>query len=803
MAWGIGGLTLLYLVLVLYVTINKDSIIRNVTRQLSEKIRGNVHVGNSELTFFRTFPNISVLLSDVKISDSLFAQHKKYTFRGREVYCSLSLAGLIKKKGAVNGVRIQNAELNLFTNSNGYTNSYLLGDKKPSKNDSRSAMKNLLKQVHLQNVTLSFTDSIKGKSHAIVAEDFFVRLKKSGDHVKAKCEMNLLIGGLAFNSVKGAYLQKKTVRGNFPFTYQPEAGALHFRGIILKIDGHPFTLSGDFGFGSPGRGFSLTASTTNANYDFLKSIFPPKIQRSLSLVGLNGRFAAKASVGGTLKGGDPLVIVNFSTGKTDMVSPFMDFKEAAFSGFFTNEVSKGLPRKDPNSRIYLSNFKAGWHSIPVNAKFISITNLAQPVLECELVSEFALDKLNEVMGAESLLWKKGRAGVNLVYSGPLVHDLSTPALISGKVAIDSGVLLYAPRGVEMKQVHAAMHFEKSDFFLDTLQAEVFGKPVRMNAEARGLLTLLNSQPDAARVLWNINAPELDLQPYMVLLQKKRKPTGRQESGIKSTSSKIDRVLDEGQLDLNLFIARLKFRKFLGQDVKSRITLLQDNYVVHEAGFNHAGGHVQLAGKLVQGSNGVHKAEIKSNLRSVDVKRVFESFDNFGQHGLVSENIRGQLDADINASLQVAESGTVIPSSARGTVKFSLTGGELISFEPVKKIQQFIFKNRDFENIKFAELTNQLKIEGSDIHINQMEIQSSVLTMFVDGVYSNRGNTDLQIRLPLSNLRKRGKDFNPENLDETAKKGSSILLRGRPGDDGNIRFKLDLFNKYRKENKIKK
>ena len=79
----------------------------------------------------------------------------------------------------------------------------------------------------------------------------------------------------------------------------------------------------------------------------------------------------------------------------------------------------------------------------------------------------------------------------------------------------------------------------------------------------------------------------------------------------------------------------------------------------------------------------------------------------------------------------------------------------------------------------------------------MEIQSSVLTMFVEGIYSQKGNTDISIQVPLSNLKKRDSSYTPENIGVDKKGGKSIYLRGRPGPDGDIKFNIDLFKKYEK------
>jgi hypothetical protein len=69
----------------------------------------------------------------------------------------------------------------------------------------------------------------------------------------------------------------------------------------------------------------------------------------------------------------------------------------------------------------------------------------------------------------------------------------------------------------------------------------------------------------------------------------------------------------------------------------------------------------------------------------------------------------------------------------------------------------VFKNRNFENIQFVELKNKLEINRGDININRMEIQSSVISLFVEGLFSPRGgNTDNSVQVPLSNLKKRGR-----------------------------------------------
>ena len=214
--------------------------------------------------------------------------------------------------------------------------------------------------------------------------------------------------------------------------------------------------------------------------------------------------------------------------------------------------------------------------------------------------------------------------------------------------------------------------------------------------------------------------------------------------------------------------------------------------------NLAGGRMSINGQLLNAQTNYHTVSINANLNNVDVKKVFYAFENFGQDGITSETLEGLLSSKVNASLAMNDDGKVLPNSVVGTIDFSLKNGALNNYEPIKKIQTSIFKKRDFDNIRFAELKDRLEVNKGEVKINRMEIQSSVMSLFVEGIYSRKGNTDISIQVPLNNLKKRGDDYNPENIGTEKKGGRSIFLRGRPGQDGNVKFKLDLFNKFKKD-----
>ncbi|MEJ7672793.1 MAG: hypothetical protein WKF59_08775 [Chitinophagaceae bacterium] len=67
------------------------------------------------------------------------------------------------------------------------------------------------------------------------------------------------------------------------------------------------------------------------------------------------------------------------------------------------------------------------------------------------------------------------------------------------------------------------------------------------------------------------------------------------------------------------------------------------------------------------------------------------------------------------------------------------------------------------------MKNRFEIKNQEVKINRMEIQSSVLSMFVEGIYGTKGTTDISIQVPLSNIHKPDANVKPENIG-TDKKG---------------------------------
>ncbi len=786
----------------IYVSVNKKSIIRQATEEIGKKLNGNVSMGDVELSFFRNFPKASVLLQRVTVTDTMFTHHHHTFFRANKIFAELSIIKLIKKESAINGIKIESAAVNLFTDSSGYTNTYLLKTKKDSSADKENNLrKNELRSVTLKDVRITVDDRQKVKLYDATINNLTLKLGDDDTETVFSAKANILVHDLAFNLPRGSFIKEKKFEGNFDFRLNKKLNQLQFDSIDIKIADHPFNVSARFDLDEINPQFALTIHTRKILYEFAKTLFTTKIARALSIVDLNEKLDADAILNGPLKGGDPFIYANWIVKKSHLITPFLDFDDASFSGFYTNEVIAGEPRRDPNSKIGISNFSAMWNGLPVSSENIEILNLSQPLLTCDFKSTFSLTTLNDLIGSNVLQLQSGDGTFNLTYKGPVERNNSTNSFINGVVSFKNGNLLYQPRNVEMKNVNGSLVIKNSDVLIENLECVVLNNKIFMEGNAKNLLTLINTEPGNVNIDWNIFSPALNLSSFIYLLKPGNFSNAKsRKSKLAKVADGIDAVLDKGRVNLVLRASKLSYKKFEATDAIANISLLQNKYVINNVSMDHAGGHIGFTGSLVPIRENYHGAKVDVVMDDVDVSKVFAAFNNFGQDGIKAQNIEGKLDAKINTSLELNNDGQAYPNSIKGIIDFSLKKGALNNFEPVKKIQSFLFKKRDFDNIRFAELKDRLEISNQEIKINRMEIESTVLSMYVEGIYSMKGNTDMSIQIPLRNLKKRREDYKPENTGVDKKGGSSIFIRGRPGADGNIQFKPDLFHTYKRDKK---
>jgi hypothetical protein len=164
------------------------------------------------------------------------------------------------------------------------------------------------------------------------------------------------------------------------------------------------------------------------------------------------------------------------------------------------------------------------------------------------------------------------------------------------------------------------------------------------------------------------------------------------------------------------------------------------------------------------------------VRNVDVNKLFVQFENFGQQAVTSANLQGSISLDAWFSSDLDPKMNLLGETMAGDVSLKLKNGHLINFEPVQNLSNFLFKNRDFNDVAFTELNESFKLRGYQMQIDELEIGSNILNLYVvDGLYHFKGNSNINILVPWSNLKKRGKNYIPKNSGQSAENTRGLKL----------------------------
>ena len=782
-------LGLLYLGIAIFISANQQLLRRKLTEKITERTHGQVEIRSITPALFKTFPFLSMEIDHLVVRDSAFKYHHKNMLLAEKVYLRISIFKLFSKN-KMNRLIMEDGYINIFRDSTGYSNTYVFQNPEKKNNGSKSARENY-PDIELKNILIDFQNPGKDKHHKILARKIISSIDSDNGKLTIHANTSLFIHELAFNIKKGGYLTNTKWRSNLEIHYNKESRKLQFQDQQIILNNNKYILSGEFSTKPAEPDFFINIKSSNTRFADCAALLPEAIAKKLDRYTIDGVIAVNAMVRGKTKFHyKPLVNVSINVPNAAVKTNFIKLDQCSFKGSFSNELVPGLERNDSNSIVRLEHLKGRLGKININMDSLWIFNLKSPQLKGTLHSNFNLVDLNEHSGSTTLQFTGGKAAVHIYYNGPLERTSEQSGKVYGKIDLDEGSMVYLPRNFIMKNTSGNIILEKNNLLVKSLKVNTGLSNLTMNGFAENFLSMINESPDKLLLIWNIHSNNLHLDDYKGFLsrQKTEPKKSSKDALFRTTSSKIDKMLVDGTVQLNLDADRLDYKKFDATNVNAKVLLTSTEARINEVSMNHAKGKISLKG-VMKDQPGLNKVTLQANLVKIDLPTIFHAFSDFGQDALTEKNIHGQITSYIDLNTDITDQATMVRENTKGTIHFLIENFELNNFEPLQKISDKVFKKQDFTRIKFADLENTLMVDGTSFSFDRMEIRSTALTMFVKGVYDVKNGTDMGITLPVRNLLK--SNANIELSDEgKTQKGISIRLRAKTGDDGKLKVGWD-------------
>jgi hypothetical protein len=791
--------------LAIYVSLEKASLLQKARTEIRDHLAADVKIGQLDISLFRHFPSITLQLSDVSMRDSLWQRHHHDLLQAKNAFISCSLfRSLVNRKIQLGKIFLEHGTIYFYRDSTGYTNTYPLRDQKTAKPGKPTD----LPEISLSDIKWVEELQDRHKLFELDIRRMDCTFKREERVLQMNVSTDLKVNSLAFNTYKGSFLKDKVLAGHFTLRYNTASNILQFAGVTIAIEGHPYVFTGRFFPTVSPDPFFLVIETNNAPFRQVTALLTPNIRQKLDQYDIGKPVSIHAQLdAGAADDPQPQIQIKMNLENGDVLTPIGRFTQTSFRASFTNEWAKGHKRDDENSAIRLLSFSGRLQDMPLRSDTMTITNLKHPQLASDLHANFALEQLNDLTGSETLLFRKGRGNLNVYYKGPMSENDTAGTEVNGRLDIDSAALTYLPYQFQLTEGTGQLLFKDQDMVVNKLDINAGQTRIQVKGAAKNLVALLDRNAENVSMDWSLRTPHLNVEDFSALAGRPVTTSAKRRSEkilFGASFARIDHLLKEGVIHAGIEASDISYKKFSGAHAKA--DLLFDNHAIKLSRLmiEQGAGSMTLKATLNRQQEGeTNPLSLESHLEGVDVQRLFNNFNNFGQEAITAKNLKGTLTADVHLTGALSNKARMVTRSLKGTVDFTLREGQLIDFEPMQKIHETVLKSKDLNDIHFAELKNRLAIDSTTVTVQRMEIRSTAFTLYAEGTYDLKTGADMSLQIPLSNLKK-NKDQSPyippESKGNDSKAGLSLRLRARTGDDGKLKISWDPFKKALKKMK---
>ncbi|MCE7062574.1 AsmA-like C-terminal region-containing protein [Dyadobacter sp. CY343] len=788
---------------------NREKIFRSVQEIVNENLNGNLEIGDFKFRPFYGGLGLNFTLSKVRLTDSLYQKHNKPFLEAELLHVALDLKGFYKGNIRVKNLVLQDGSLNMFTMRDGYSNLTIFqsgNKKKKDKKEGNGDILDKLGNLRFINFSVAFADSVKKKYYGALFHDATNIITLTDTTTNASFAGSVLFKGLTFKPEKGGFLVNQETNIALALAYDSDEKKLNIHPSILEsATRDKIGITGDFDFSDTIRNFSMNFTANKIAVKDAVPLLTKRLRNQIDSLGIQAKVDTKVKVIGQLASQNKArVDVEFETDTFNYELPVGVLRNLKAAGKFTNQADTTRVPEIWNSTLIAPKVTGLFEKIPFTFKF-SVKNFENPRAVLDGRVDADSTNLGALLDETRYKFKSGTAKIDFHFNGSLKNFYNSAkdrfdGKIIGKASLNNIAMDYVPRKVKLSRINGDFTFNEKAVVFKDLHFHDGHNMLYLRGQLLDLIPYLFGSPKPLRANVDINIPKWKVTWLESLFAARTNVSTKKRQKLK-LADLLDNAIDKMEVVAKLDAKELQYRLFTARDVKGQFTIKENavsiEYFVMKA---FGRGNFRVSGVMDNSGKGQPRLAVSGRVSNADVHSVFSSFDNFGQKTITSDNLKGILNTDFKFEANLNNNVRLIPSSMKGDLHFDLTNGYIIDFEPFMKMKKLIFKKRNFERVKFAPIRNDIRLRGQEIEIAPMEIESNVLTLYLDGIYSFGNKTDINIQIPLSNLKKRDSTYVLDPNNEEKKGGSKIFLRAID-ENGEVNIKL-AFRRKRDKNKQK-
>jgi hypothetical protein len=762
-------------------TYYKNEISEMIIKDLREKRGLEVRMRDISISFTESWPNSTIYLYDAQFR-SLKGKNEPF-FTASTMGLSLSLKNLLQRELLVNSVILKDGTIRLIIEEPGKNNFTLLKTKDSA--DYNSLMKFDVQKIKLENMHFLLMNKKFGRLLIFNLKNILITPSHYySNAIKARMQGDMYFRQLLFKPTKGPFLYHKAAQVDFSICWFKEFKSVFIdHSSSVEIDDQKYSLSAYVVYED--KPASLILRVTGKDLDPKRTIpiLNTNLKKVMSQFNIRNTVDADVLIHTYLGRPREPQIVATITGKNNTLAigdSKIPYSNVSFTARVINVTKPGKEADLAYGKVIIKHVRGNIYKFPFTAEII-IDNLEKSHinLKAEINANLAKFDLNK----NQKLKLSGFCNAKINYTGPTRY-ITKNDFLNDSMKLDADIYFKrvtikpGKKSPEYSLNGTARVINNVLRFVDLI-FKTAGGNIYLSGEAPGFTTYASGITKGFSGKIKARTNYLDITPLLVKDETVK---------AKNYSKEINKVKkSDFEFNIDLNAKQLRFRKFDAYSANAHINFTNSDIIVPH--FNMSACEGTLSGKAWLENFSDLTANVK--LKDMNITTLFQQSENFSQKAITDKNLQGRISSTIDINTQLNSSFAVEPTSTQGKIVIKLSNGHLLNYEPLQNVSKFIFRNRNFDDISFTEINETLDLKGTQMTINEFELASNVVNMYVEGVYNFRGESNINMRIPWSNLKKRKGDYVAKNLGEEGKddKGLKLNYHGTPG-----KMKLKLGNK---------
>lgn len=462
-----------------------DTITQKVKVLANENLEGELNFKESELSFFKHFPSLTLTLHELNLNGSKPFRHESL-IAAKEIGFGIDVWSVVfGNQTEVEEIFLENASINIQVNKNGEANYNIYKSKSKETKKSEESASLKLENIQIKNSHLVYND----KSTKINIEANGFNYQGKGDLLDAnfKLKTSAKIDSLSFTYDKKEYLKNKKVKADLITKINTNSLSFVFEKNDLIINKLPVEFTGFFDFLKNGYQMDFKLKTDDSNLEDLFTALPAEYVTWMNETKMKGKTSAFL----TLKG-KYIAAENLSPEASFNIKVRDGYVKHSKAPYPIENIFLNLDTKLPNLDINKLKVRLDSLYFDVNKNNLSAILISEGFdkkmqIDAKVKSKLDLNFLSNALQIPKFKLA-GKLDADIVSKGKYDKAEKKIPITKGNFQITNGLIqtAYYPKPIQNINVKANLNsptgdFKDVEFLLSPANFTFEGEPFTMSA----------------------------------------------------------------------------------------------------------------------------------------------------------------------------------------------------------------------------------------------------------------------------------------------------------------------------------